>query len=109
MNYVSWAILALVLIWHIYSAYNSASKRNHLSCLIIYLLLNDEIHAAQKKGFLEWIKNAQADDPQQLFLQASEATERLADQLASGDPNKPESSSVLGATGMLWKAKQNEA
>ena len=104
-----WFLFGLLLIWHIFSMYRSAMKRNHLSYLITYLLLKDEIYIAQKSGFHEWIRNAEAETPEQLSQMASEATERLADQLAAGDPTNPKTSSALGATAMLWKVKTDSA
>ena len=104
---MAWTLFGLLLIWHIYSMYRSAGKRNNLSYLVIYLLLNEEIHKAQRIGFHKWIKSAEAETPERLCSLASEAAERLADQLAAGDPSNPKTSSVLGASSMLWNAKKD--
>ena len=105
---MGWIFFGILLVWYIFSMSYSASKRNHLINLIVYLLLSDEIYEAQKKGFVDWIRNEEAERADQLAQAASRAAERLADQLAAGDPDNPgTSSSTLGAMFLLWKTKQN--
>ena len=103
---MGWIFFGILLVWYIVSMYRSASKRNHLTYFIVYLLLSDKVYEAQKKGFTDWIKNTKAENADQLAILSSDAVERLADQLAAGDPTNPGTSSTIGSTILLWKTKE---
>jgi hypothetical protein len=108
MGYLGWVLFVLSVIWYFKSVTFSHRKRIHLNCFVTYLLLSDEIREAQKKGFQNWIRAADASDPQALIDGAFQATERLADELALA-AEKPGASSLFGARGMIWAYKERGA
>lgn len=98
-----WLAFAVALLFFIPLYRHSHSMRLHQNYFITYLLLSDEIRDLQKRSFEKWIEKSNATDPQGLCVGAFQAIENVSDKLASGDPS---SSSVVGATALIWKRKQ---
>lgn len=102
-----WVLVGAAIVWCLKLYRYSQSKRLHLNCYITYLLLSDEVRAAQKQGFEQWLRGITAKDAQALSYAAYSAIENIADRLAAGDPKKPGTSSIIGAHALLWSHKRD--
>ena len=109
MGILGWILFAVLLIWFVGSMRISHKKRLHLNYYIAYLLLNDAIREKHKQDIVKWIQDSDAKDAMSLSLMVYRAAEDLADRLATGDPNNPSSSSVLGAMAMICNCKTGTA
>jgi hypothetical protein len=94
---------ALALYWH------SVREGNHLRYFIVYLLLLDDVRKTQKSSFEQWLQASNAKTADALSISAFRAIDALANRLATGDPAQPATSSVLGATAVLWNRKLGRA
>lgn len=102
-----WVLFGAVAIWFFMLYRHSHSKRLHLNCYIIFLLLHDEFRAKQKQDLEVWLRENSASNALALSHAAYMAIEELADRLAAGDPKKSgEGSLVLGTHSLLWNHKR---
>ena len=100
-----WALFGLAVTWNIMHTNYTARKSNHLDFYIVYLLLDDDIRASQKKHFCEWIRSEDAPNAMALSRRAMAAIERSAEVLSVGDPKQPLSGSLFASTAMIWRVK----
>jgi len=98
---LGWVLFGIMLIWFFAFYRHSHQKRLNLNYYIVYLLLNDEIRKNHKLDFEKWIRESEANDAMSLSLQAYSVIENMSDRLADA-----QTSSALGAHGMIWNYKQ---
>ena len=102
-----WVLFGAVAIWFFMLYRHSHSKRLHLNCYIIFLLLHDEFRAKQKQDLEVWLRENSASNA--LWLSRTRlilAIEELADRLAAGDPKKSgEGSLVLSTHSLVWNRR----
>jgi hypothetical protein len=115
LSVLGWILFGLLLIWFVtYMRFSykhmrfSHAKRLHLNYYTVYLLLDDEIRDHHKHNFQQWIRDSHAPDASSLSLAAYKTIENMADQLAIGDPTRATTSSILGASSMLWNYKKHQ-
>lgn len=93
-----WALFGIAIIWYLMNQNYGATKANHLSSYIVYLLLDDDIREIQKKRFREWVH---APNGMALSRRAMAAIQRSADALAAGDPKRPLSGAAFASHAMI--------
>ena len=57
-----WVLFGAVAIWFFMLYRHSHSKRLHLNCYIIFLLLHDEFRAKQKQDLEVWLRENSASN-----------------------------------------------
>jgi hypothetical protein len=70
-----------------------------LSAMLVMVLLDDKVYQAQKAGLVDFVKTIPAKDAHELGLKVHAA---LSDRAATW----AKSTIPLGASGQLWKVKQ---
>lgn len=107
MLFISCVLLAIVL-WLGGLYLYSQRQRLNVNRFVMFLLLSDEVRAAQKQGFEDWLQQTPAISAQRLYQAADSAIERVAARLAAGDPNDAATSSILGVPALLWNYKERQ-
>ena len=95
---LAWILLMALLVWHVASMTRTMRRRMHLSNYIIYLLVDDDIRADQKKKLEEWIPTSGAANASQLYSMTRSALESYIEgwAKASGAP-------ILATQSKLWE------
>src|ERR1700733_9545536 len=86
------SILAIFLLVALYR--RSIRQNSHLTNYALLLLLDDSVHAVQKRGLQELVASLDATGASELGGKVNLAVSNLADRL---------SHTMLGVAGMLWK------
>ena len=89
-------VATLILLAVAYS--RGIRQRNHVTNLLLLVLLDDRVYRAQQVGLKRLCITTTAKDPNDLAGKIMASTGNLADNLAE---------TMLGVSGMLWKLRQS--
>lgn len=100
MAWLGWVCFIALLLWHFKAMMRQASRQLHLSCYIIYLLLEDSMRQDHKTKLLGWIPTTGVSSAADLGSKAHRVIANMAEQLAAANPG-----SLLGANAVLWNSE----
>lgn len=95
---MEWIIGALILLVMITASmyWKSVRQCNQLTNFTLLILLNDEVHTAQRNGLMNLVRTIDAKNAGELGGKVNIATGHLAAKLEG---------TTLGVAGLLWKLK----
>lgn len=94
------AIFVSALYWR------AVAERNHLTCYVGMVLLDDPLRTAHKQSLENFLRDSTASDASALSATALLAIQKMAERLAVADPKAPLASSVFGFHGLVWNRKK---
>ena len=106
MSILGWVVIGVVVVifLNLFALYRrGVTERNHLSCYIGMLLLDDSLRAAHKQSLERFILESKETNAPALSGRALIAIDRMANDLASRDRKLP---SVLLFNAMAWDEKK---
>lgn len=102
---IAWILVSGAAIFLFALYWRATGERNHLTCYIGIILLDDEIRAVHKQSLEKFLLEATVSDAQALSTVTLSAIQNISERLAAGD-GSPGASSVLGFQALMWNRKK---